>query len=100
MSGCWSLIRDLHLVNYEAYGSRKTWLALRRAGHEAGRDRVERIFAERGSAAPRAAVADTQPDLTRRLPDLVERRFEAVARTSSGSRTSPGAVAIPCAARR
>ncbi len=42
------LIRELHLANYEAYGSRKTWLALRRAGYEVGRDRVERIMRQAG----------------------------------------------------
>jgi putative transposase len=74
------LIRELHLANYEAYGSRKTWLALRRAGLEVGRDRVERLMREagiRGAKGRSKQWRTTQPDLTRRLPDLVERCFEA-----------------------
>ena len=74
------LIRELHLANYEAYGSRKTWKALRRAGIEGGRDRVERIMREAGIRGAKGRTKQwrtTQPDLTRRLPDLVERRFKA-----------------------
>jgi putative transposase len=74
------LIRELHLANYEAYGSRKTWLALRRAGHEIGRDRVARLMRRagiRGAKGRTKRWQTTTPDLTRRLPDLVERRFEA-----------------------
>ena len=32
MSGCWSVIRETHKDNYEAYGYRRTWKALLRAG--------------------------------------------------------------------
>ena len=74
------VIRDLHLANYEAYGSRKTWLALRRAGHEVGRDHVARLMREagiRGAKGRTKRWQTTTPELTRRLPDLVERRFEA-----------------------
>jgi putative transposase len=75
-----SLIRELHLANYEAYGSRKTWLALRRAGHEVGRDRVARLMRRAGIRGAKGRTKQwrtTQPELVRRLPDLVERRFEA-----------------------
>ncbi len=75
-----ALIRELHLANYEAYGSRKTWLALRRAGHEVGRDRVARLMRKagiRGAKGRTKRWRTTQPELVRRLPDLVERRFEA-----------------------
>ena len=34
------LIEQTHERNYSAYGYRKTWLALKRAGQEVGRDRV------------------------------------------------------------
>jgi putative transposase len=74
------LIRELPLANYEAYGSRKTWLALRRAGHEVGRDHVARLMRRagiRGAKGRTKRWQTTQPDLTRRLPDLVERHFEA-----------------------
>jgi putative transposase len=46
--------------NYGAYGYRKTWLALRRAGHEVGRDRVKRLRRTAwpaGRKAARQAVA-------------------------------------------
>jgi hypothetical protein len=75
-----ALIRELQLANYEAYGSRETWLALRRAGHEVGRDRVARLMRGagiRGAKGRTKRWQTTQPELVRRLPDLVERRFEA-----------------------
>ena len=74
------LIRALQLANYVAYGSRKTWKALRRAGHEVGRDRVARVMREagmRGAKGRSKRWRTTQPELVRRLPDLVERRFQA-----------------------
>ena len=37
-------IRELHAANYYAYGYRKMWLALRRAGETVGRDRVKRLM--------------------------------------------------------
>jgi putative transposase len=73
-------IRELHLANYEAYGSRKTWLALHRAGVEVGRDHVARLMRDagiRGAKGRTKRWQTTQPELVRRLPDLVERRFEA-----------------------
>src|SRR5439155_22066476 len=36
-------IRELHQANYYAYGSRRVWKALRRAGEPVGRGRVERL---------------------------------------------------------
>jgi putative transposase len=75
-----ALIRELQLANYEAYGSRMTWFALRRAGHEAGRDRVARLMRRAGIRGAKGCTKrwqTTQPELVRRLPDLVERRFEA-----------------------
>jgi putative transposase len=38
------VIRATHAANYYAYGYRRTWKALRRAGHEVGRDRVKRLM--------------------------------------------------------
>ena len=74
------VIRELHRANYEAYGSRKTWKALRRAGHEIGRDRIARIMRRagiRGAKGRTKRWQTTTPELVRRLPDLVERRFQA-----------------------
>jgi hypothetical protein len=50
----------LHAANYHAYGYRRTWLALRRAGVEVGRDRVTRLMRRgrhRGRQAARQATA-------------------------------------------
>ena len=41
-------IRELHAANYEAYGYRRTWLALRREGIDVGRDRVKRLMRTNG----------------------------------------------------
>jgi putative transposase len=43
-----ALIRELHLANYEAYGSRKTWKKFRRAGYQTGRDQIARIMRQAG----------------------------------------------------
>jgi len=42
------VIETTHAVNYHAYGYRKMWLALGRAGHEVGRDRVRRLMRQAG----------------------------------------------------
>jgi putative transposase len=75
-----ALIRELHLANYEAYGSRRMWKALGRAGHQVGRDRVARLMRRAGiQGAKRRAKQwkTTTPDVSQRRPDLVQRRFGA-----------------------
>jgi putative transposase len=74
-------ILETHAANYHAYGYRKMWLALRRAGEDVGRDRVRRLMrsngiqgAKRRGKPWRTTVAD--PAATR-SPDLVERDFTA-----------------------
>ena len=66
--------------NYEVYGARKVWLALRLEGIEVDRDRVERLMkavdisgARRGkkTKTTRRDAAAASP------PDLVNRRFVA-----------------------
>jgi putative transposase len=37
-------IRELHAVNYYAYGYRRMWKALRRAGEQVPRCRVQRLM--------------------------------------------------------
>jgi putative transposase len=37
-------IRELHAANYHAYGYRQVWKALRRAGEEVSRCRVQRLM--------------------------------------------------------
>ena len=42
------LIEVTHARNYYAYGYRKMWLALKRAGETVGRDRVKRLMRANG----------------------------------------------------
>ena len=59
-SGCSACIGELHAANYYAYGYRRMWMALRRAG-EHGRPRPRQAADARardpGRQAPRQAVA-------------------------------------------
>ena len=75
------LIRTLHARNWYAYGYRRVWLALRRDGHQAGRDRVRRLMREQGIEGAkrrgkrwRTTIANAAAP---RPADLVERRFTA-----------------------
>jgi putative transposase len=74
-------IREVHAANYYAYGSRRMWVALRRAGEQVGRGRVERLMREHGiQGAKRRGTPwrTTRPDpAARRRPDLVDRDFTA-----------------------
>jgi len=74
-------IRELHASNYFAYGSRRMWKALRRAGEDVGRGRVERLMRSHGiQGAKRRGKPwrTTTPDSgARRRPDLVGRDFTA-----------------------
>jgi putative transposase len=74
-------ILEVHAANYYAYGYRKMWLALKRAGESVGRDHVKRLMrsnaiqgAKRRGKPWRTTIAD--PAATR-SPDLVERDFTA-----------------------
>jgi putative transposase len=75
------VIRATHAANYYAYGYRRTWKALRRAGHEVGRDRVKRLMRAAGiQGAKRRGKPwrTTVPDPgALRPPDLVDRDFTA-----------------------
>jgi putative transposase len=52
-------IRQLHAANYYAYGSRRMWKALRRAGESVGRGRVERLMRTNGiCGAKRRRLSD------------------------------------------
>jgi putative transposase len=74
-------IREVHEANYCAYGYRRTWKALRRAGEQVPRCQVQRLMrahgvqgAKRRGKPWRTTVSD--PDASRR-PDLVQRDFTA-----------------------
>ena len=75
------VIRDTHKKNYEAYGYRRTWKALLRAGEQAPRCRVQRLMAAngiRGAKRRGKPWRTTTPDPQgARRPDLVERDFTA-----------------------
>mgnify|MGYP000321259534 FL=1 len=74
-------IRELHAANYYAYGYRRMWKALRRAGEQGPRCRVQRLMktngivgAKRRGKPWRTTKADPQ---ALRRPDLVQRDFSA-----------------------
>jgi transposase InsO family protein len=75
------VIRETHEKNYEAYGYRRTWKALLRAGEQAPRCRVQRLMAAngiRGAKRRGKPWRTTTPDPQgARRPDLVERDFTA-----------------------
>ena len=76
-------IRQVHAANYFAYGYRKLWLALGRAGHEdVGRDRVRRLMRQNGIVGAKRRGKPwrtTTPDPSAaRSPDLVCRDFTAM----------------------
>jgi putative transposase len=76
-----AVIRDTHERNYCAYGSRRMWKALRRAGEDVGRGRVERLMRSggiRGAKRRGRPWRTTTPDpRAQRRPDLVQRDFTA-----------------------
>ena len=74
-------IREVHEANYCAYGYRRMWKALRRAGEDVGRDHVKRLMrandiqgAKRRGKPWRTTIADPT---AQRAPDLVQRDFSA-----------------------
>jgi putative transposase len=72
-------IRELHAQNYYAYGYRRVWKALERAGERVPRCRVQRLMRSHGiEGAKRRGKPwrTTKPDpQARRRPDLVQRDF-------------------------
>ena len=75
------VIRQTHAANYFAYGYRRTWKALLRAGEPVGRDHVRRLMRSAGiQGAKRRGKpwrTTTCDPAARRSPDLVERDFSA-----------------------
>ena len=76
------LIGEVHAKNYSAYGYRKMWLALKRAGHQVGRDHVKRLMRQAGIQGAkrrgrpwRTTIADPAAG---RPPDRVDRDFTAM----------------------
>jgi putative transposase len=74
-------IREVHEANYHAYGYRRTWKALLRAGEQVSRCRVQRLMRAEGiQGAKRRGkpwrTTTAHPEASRR-PDLVQRDFTA-----------------------
>jgi putative transposase len=76
------VIKTTHEANYFAYGYRKMWLALGRAGEDVGRDRIKRLMRQahiQGAKRRGKPWRTTTPDPgATRSPDLVQRDFTAV----------------------
>jgi putative transposase len=74
-------IEQLHRANYCAYGYRRTWKALLRAGEKVGRDRVKRLMRQnaiQGAKRRGKPWRTTKSDPTAVRPsDLVQREFTA-----------------------
>jgi putative transposase len=77
------VIRLTHKRNYEAYGYRRTWKALLRAGERVPRCQVQRLmrtYGIQGAKRRGKPWRTTKPDPNaRRRPDLVNRDFTAPA---------------------
>jgi putative transposase len=77
------IVRAVHEANYSAYGYRRTWKALLRAGERVPRCQVQRLMREHaGQGAKRRGRPwrTTTPDPAAQRPaDLVERDFTAEA---------------------
>jgi putative transposase len=74
-------ISELHAANYHAYGYRRMWKALRRAGEQVPRCRVQRLMRSNGIVGAKRRGKPwrtTRPDpQAARRPDLVQRDFSA-----------------------
>jgi putative transposase len=72
-------IRELHAANYFAYGYRRMWKALGRAGESVPRCQVQRLMRVHGIVGAKRRGKPwrtTRPDLmAHRRPDLVQRDF-------------------------
>jgi putative transposase len=78
-----AVIRSTHAENYFAYGYRRTWKALLRAGEQVPRCQVQRLMAAHGiqgakrrGRPKRTTIADPRAE---RRADLVQRQFSASA---------------------
>jgi len=74
-------IREIHKANFYAYGSRRMWIALGRAGEPVARCTVQRLMRANGICGAKRRGKPwrtTRPDpAAGRRPDLVDRDFAA-----------------------
>jgi putative transposase len=78
-----AVIKRTHASNYEAYGSRRMWKALLRAGERVGRGHVERLMASNGICGAKRRGKPWRTTIPGSdaiaSPDLVNRDFTAPA---------------------
>ncbi len=78
-----AVIKRTHAANYEAYGSRRMWKALLRAGESVGRGHVERLMAANGICGAKRRGKPWRTTIAgvdaMQSPDLVNRDFTAFA---------------------
>jgi transposase InsO family protein len=70
----------LWVANYSVYGRRKLTKAVRKAGHDVGRDQVARLMRQagiRGASRAKKRFTTRQDPAALRAPDLVKRDFTA-----------------------
>ncbi|ANS28069.1 Transposase for insertion sequence element IS629 [Rhodococcus opacus] len=74
-------VHTLFVANKRVYGARKLWRAMKRAGHDIGRDQVARLMAITGiTGAVRGkhhTITTQRDDRAPRHPDLIERNWDA-----------------------
>ncbi len=75
---------DLYRANRSLYGVKKCWEAMRRAGHDVGRDQVARLMGILGICGVRRGThhtVTTRPDRgAPRHPDLIKRAWDTPTR--------------------
>ena len=77
-------IRETHLANYEAYGYRRTWKALRRSGETVPRCQVQRLMRAQFGALSAAAKSGAP-----RSPTQAPRGVRILFSAGSGQRAKP-----------
>ncbi|USI92802.1 IS3 family transposase [Rhodococcus pyridinivorans] len=74
-------VHAMYVANRRVYGVRKLWHAMKRAGHDMGRDQVSRLMTITGITGVvrgrRRTVTTERDDRAPRHPDLIERKWGA-----------------------
>ncbi|KSZ56019.1 integrase [Rhodococcus pyridinivorans KG-16] len=74
-------VHAMYVANRRVYGVRKLWHAMKRAGHDMGRDQVARLMTITGITGVvrgrRRIVTTEHDDRAPRHPDLIERKWDA-----------------------
>nr|AIU93846.1 hypothetical protein LRS1606.412 [Rhodococcus sp. NS1] len=74
-------VHAVYVANRRVYGVRKLWHAMKRAGHDIGRDQVARLMSITGITgvvhSRRRTVTTERDGRAPRHPDLIERNWDA-----------------------